>query len=129
MNQVEHVVKIEVAFSNAYLAKNFQDGMIWKLDNMKSFLLERIKTDEERAQKMVDNEQQDDPQFEKLVGLLGANEESLKEIRTALERSVSEFKTRWNETPPSLLPKEKRPGFAKKESLDAIRARFVKKAA
>jgi len=129
MSQVEHVVKIEVAFSSAYLAKNFQDGMIWKLDNMKSFLLERIKTDEERAQKMVDSDRTDDPQFDKLVSLLGANEEALKEIRAALERSVSEYKARWNETPASLLPKEQRSGFAKKESLDAIRARFVKKAA
>jgi len=129
MNQVEHVVKIEIAFSNAYLAKNFQDGMIWKLDNMRTFLRSRVQQDEDRAQKMVDQDRTDDPDFDKLVSLIAANEASLVEIGNALAKMTSEFKQRWNEDPPSLKPKEQRDGYVKKEQLAAVKARFSKKAA
>lgn len=123
------ILKMEVLFSNLWLQRNFVDGLCFKLNSMKEFLTQRLHEDEEKARKLIDAGLVDSDEFTKLSMRIAENEAGRNEAAehlaaiTKYYREISD-----GATPPSLLPKEKKPQ-ASRETREALIARLAAKQA
>lgn len=120
-------LKMEVAFSNMFLQRNFTDGICFKLNSMCDFLRTRLHEDEDKAEKMIAADLTDTQEFERLATRISDNEVDLRHVQGYLE----EFSKYYREIsdgapPPSLLPKEKKPQ-ASRETREALIARLAAK--
>ena len=119
-------LKMEVAFSNMFLQRNFTDGICFKLNSMCDFLRTRMHEDEDKAEKMIAADLSDTDEFIRLAQRISDNEEGLNAAQGYLE----EFSKYYREIsdgamPPSLLPKEKK--VASRETREALIVRLAAK--
>lgn len=112
MKHIEHIVKLDMAFSNEFIAKSVMDGVIWKLNNMSDWLKGRLDTDEVAIQKMVDNDDVDSDEFKTKVVIFSKNEESYKELRAQHSKLAAEYVARFGTPAPSTMPKEQKAGYS-----------------
>ena len=123
------ILKMEIAFSNLWLQRNFTDGVCFKLNSMKDFLTQRLHEDEEKARKLIDAGLVDSDEFTKLSMRIAENDAGREEAAAQLA-SITEYYRQISDgaTPPSLLPKEKKPQ-ASRDTREALIARLAAKQA
>ena len=121
------ILKMEIAFSNLWLQRNFTDGVCFKLNSMKDFLTQRLHEDEEKARKLIDAGLVDSDEFTKLSMRIAENDAGREEAAAQLA-SITEYYRQISDgaTPPSLLPKEKKPQ-ASRDTREALIARLAAK--